>query len=636
MRELLRLLAYARRYWAHLVGSVLLMAIAGGAQGALALLVRPIFDRVLTSVPHEGLTPLLARPILGHQIYLEQIVPLHGRSIWNMVAFALVAAFLIKGICDYAGNYLVSYAGFSSVTDLRNAVFEKVLRHGASFFEAHSTGQLMSSIMNDIDRVQLATSQMLADFFRQWFSAVALLFVLLSTDWKLAAVSLIILPAVMVPVTRIGQRIRRTSRRTQDRQADLNQILQETLAGHMVVKAFGAEGYESRKFREASRRLLKTNVRYILQQALSSPLVDFIALLMIVALLTYARTNIKTGAISAGDFVSFLTALLMLLEPLKRLVGIQNIFQQALGASQKVFEYLDHPEEIPDQPNAAKLTAFRNAIAFDQIAFHYPGLPNGFQIRALDLEVKAGEVVALVGPSGGGKTTLANLVPRFYDVTGGAIRIDGHDIRSLNLASLRAQIGIVAQDTFLFNDTVAANIAYGEPDIRPDQIRAAAQAALAHEFIMRLPEGYDTVIGDRGIRLSGGQRQRLAIARALLKNAPILILDEATSHLDTESEMLVQKALANLIEHRTVIVIAHRLSTIRRADKIVVLEKGRIQEIGTHEELVNHGGIYQRLHELQFEDASPVTLFDGVAVSLDQAATPQAQYRPAKGPAVDL
>ena len=372
----------------------------------------------------------------------------------------------------------------------------------------------------------------------------------------------------------------------------------------MVVKAFGAEAYESRKFRESAHKLLKSNVRYVLQQALSSPLMDFIGLLMILALLTYARANIKTGNISPGDFVSFVVALLLLLEPLKRLVGIQNIFQQALGASQKVFEYLDHEETIVERPGAARLGGFQQAIVFDSVGFHYGAVPNGFELQGIELEVKAGEVVALVGPSGAGKTTLASLVPRFHDVQQGALRVDGRDIRDLSLASLRAQIGLVAQETFLFNDSVASNIAYGRPDVGMAEIRRAAETALAHEFIERLPEGYNTMIGDRGTKLSGGERQRLAIARALLKNAPILILDEATSNLDTESEMLVQRALANLMEYRTVLVIAHRLSTIRRAHKIVVMDKGRIREIGTHSELVRLGGIYQRLHDLQFAHAA--------------------------------
>jgi subfamily B ATP-binding cassette protein MsbA len=603
MNVVVRLLSYGRRYWGHLLASVFLMAVAGAAQAVMLLLVKQVFDRVLVENPTATPKPFLPHPIHGWNPTIEQLIPLHGQSAWVLVAIAIVGVFFIKGLFDYLGNYLISYAGYSSVTDLRNAVFDKILTHGSAFFEAHSVGQLMSSVMNDVDKVQVATSQIMADFLRQLFSALGTISVLIAVDAKLTLASLVILPAIMLPTTRVGKRIRRTSRGTQERQAELNQILQETLSGHMVVRAFGAETYESGRFRSAARRLLKTNVRYVLQQGLSSPMIDMMAAATIVGLLTYAK---KFQPLSPGDFTTFILALILLLEPVKRLVGIYNIFQQAIGASHKVFEYLDHPVEVPQRAGAVALKEFADSIRFEKISFHYPAMPDGFRVQGLDLEVKAGQVVALVGPSGGGKTTIANLVPRFYDVTGGAVKIDGRDVRDLDLDALRGIIGIVAQDTFLFNETVERNIAYGHPEIAPDKIREAAKMALAHDFIERLPEGYQTVIGDRGAKLSGGQRQRLAIARALLKNAPILILDEATSHLDTESEMLVQKALANLMEHRTVIVIAHRLSTIRRADKIVVLEKGRVREMGTHEELMGLGGIYQRLHELQFEDAGTV------------------------------
>jgi subfamily B ATP-binding cassette protein MsbA len=404
----------------------------------------------------------------------------------------------------------------------------------------------------------------------------------------------------------LGKRIRGTTRRAQDDAAEVNQVLQETLSGQQVVKSFGAEEIESNRFRDRVQRLRRSNLRYVRQQAIASPLIEFFGALTIVGLLWYARVQIQHHAMTAGEFSSFVIALLMLYEPVKRLTGIHNIFQQALGASQKVFEYLDGDQQIKERPNAAKLSRFEESIQFEDVSFHYPSAPNGFVLDRVRLEVKSGEVVALVGPSGAGKTTLANLVPRFYDAAAGAVRIDGRDVRDLRLSSLREKIGIVAQDTFLFNDTVANNIGYGRPNATREQIQEAARNALAEEFILRMPEGYDTMIGERGQKLSGGQRQRLAIARALLKNAPILILDEATSHLDTESERLVQAALQNLMAHRTVIVIAHRLSTIRRADKIVVLDRGRITETCTHEELVSHGGIYQRLHELQFLEPDSV------------------------------
>jgi len=607
MKETLRLLGYARRYWFLLIVSVVLMAIFGAMTAARVLLIKVVLGRVLRPALEAAPEPLFVLPVLHKAIYLEQFFPPSIHNIFTIVAIAILVVFATRGLCDYLGDYLTNFVGFSAVTDLRNQVFEKVLRHGAAFFEATSTGRLMSSIMNDIDKIQVASSDMFADLLRQIFSAVGLLLVIFGTDWKLALFSLALFPFVLLPTARLGKRIRRTSRKTQDAAGELNQVLQEAIAGHQVVKAFGAERYESRRFRAAGERLLRANLRYVLIQGIPSPFIELMGAATFVGLLWFGREEIKNHVLEAEAFISFLAALLFLYEPVKRITNLHNIFQQALGASEKVFAYLDEPEEIGDKPGARKLERFRDRITFENVSFRYPSA-SGMQLDRVSLEIRAGEVVALVGSSGAGKTTLASLVPRFRDVVSGAVTIDGIDVRELGLASLRDKISVVAQETFLFNDTAANNIAYGmdgtEGMKRYDRARLiqASEAALAHEFIGKLPQGYETVIGDRGVKLSGGQRQRLAIARAILKNSPILILDEATSHLDTESEMLVQKALANLMTGRTVIVIAHRISTIRRADKIVVLDRGRIVEIGSHEELIHHGGIYHRLHELQYLD----------------------------------
>jgi len=594
-----RLLGYVRPYWPALTLSVVLMAMAGAAQSALALLIRPIFDRVLNPASADEPVPLFAFPRWGVALNLNDLFPAAVHNVWTMVALGILAVYLVKGLADYAGNYLVNYAGLGAVTDLRQRVFEHVLRQDSRFFEGQSTGRLMSSIMSDIEKIQTATSHMLADWLRQTFTALGLAAVLLQHDWKLAIASLTLLPFVLIPTARLGKRLRRTTRRAQDDAAEVTHVLQEALSGHQVVKAFGAEAIESEKFKTATGRWRSSNLRYTAQQALASPLIEFFGALTIIGLLTYARQQIKVGQMTAGEFTSFVIALLMLYEPVKRLTGIHNIFEQASGASQKVFEYLDTPTATADDPNAAELREFRESIVFDRVTFRYPTADRD-SLRDISLEVRAGQVVALVGASGAGKTTLAGLVPRFRDPIAGRVLVDGRDIREYTFPSLRSKIGIVAQETFLFDDTIGNNIRYGRAGATAAEVRRAAEYSLAAEFIERLPAGYETMTGERGVKLSGGQRQRLAIARALLRNAPILILDEATSHLDTESEMLVQKALQNLMQDRTTIVIAHRLSTVRRADLIVVLDEGRVAETGTHDELVERGGIYRRLYALQY------------------------------------
>ncbi len=606
MKDFHRLLRYARPYLPALVASVFFMAVVGLSQGLLVKIIPLVFNRVLKPDAPDAPALLFSIPRTNFQIYLHNILPSFVHNIWTMVAVGILLCFIAKGVCDYLGNYLVNWVGINAITDLRQDVFDRVMRQDSQFFEDQTTGRIMSSIMIDIDKIQVAISTMLADWLRQTFTALFLLLAMISFDWKLSLISLIVFPIVAFLTVRLGRRIRKTTRHAQDMAAGLNQILQETLSGHQVVKSFGAEDFESKRFRLAAQRLKTGTLRYVAQQALASPIIEFFGAITIVALLTFARLQVKTDTMTADKFTGFVLALVFLYEPIKRLTGIHNIFQQAVGAALKVFEYLDRQLGVIDKPNALRLSKFDKSIRFENVSFFYPTATNRLVLDQIKLDVKAGEIVALVGPSGAGKTTLANLVPRFYDVTAGSVLLDGKDIRDIRLDSLRENISIVAQETFLFNDSIFDNIAYGRPDAKAEEVYAAAKTALADEFIERLPDKYEQKIGERGAKLSGGQRQRLAIARALLKNAPILILDEATSHLDSESERLVQQALTVLMKRRTVLVIAHRLSTIRQADKIVVLERGRIAEMGNHDQLINTKGVYQRLYELQQVDSNAI------------------------------
>ncbi|MBV9223329.1 MAG: ATP-binding cassette domain-containing protein [Acidobacteriaceae bacterium] len=608
MKDLQRLLRYVRPYLPALLASVVFMAIVGLSQGVLLRLIPLILDRVLNPRNPADNDPalLFTIPHTAFKIHLADLTPGFVHNIWTMVAIGLMMCFVVKGVCDYLGNYLVNMVGISAVMDLRQEVFDRVLQQDAQFFEKQDTGEIMSSIMIDIDRIQVAVSNMLADWLRQMFTALFLLLAMVSIDWRMSLISVLVFPVVALLTMRLGRKVRRTTRHAQDMAAGLNQILQETITGHQVVKSFGAEDFESKRFRLAAQRLKTSSLRYVAQQALASPIIEIFGAMSIILLLWLARLQVKSGTLTAGTFTTFIVALVMLYEPIKRLTNIHNIFQQAIGAALKVFGYLDEKLHISDKPGAIRLPKFKESIRFDNLSFCYPAAPDRCVLHDINLQVKAGEVVAIVGPSGAGKSTLAQLLLRFYDTTGGSLLIDGVDLRNIRLQSLRENISIVQQDTMLFNTSVFDNIAYGRPDAKEEEVLAAAKTALAHDFVQELPEGYRTRIGERGFKLSGGQRQRLAIARALLKNAPILILDEATSHLDTESERLVQQALTVLMKRRTVLVVAHRLSTIRQANKIVVLDGGRIVETGTHETLLASKGLYQRLYSLQHADAALV------------------------------
>jgi subfamily B ATP-binding cassette protein MsbA len=574
VNPLYRLFGYARPYRGRFAVALAAMLVYAAATAAVAALIQPVIDHVLP----EG----------------------KGLSWW---CTKLIIIYVVKGLGAYASAFVMTDIGQRVVRDLRDRLFRHILDQSATFFSRHTSGQLMSRITNDVNQVQQAVSETIGDLMREGLSLLGLAGYLFYLDARLALVAVTGAPLVVYPLVRFGKRIRSTTRRSQEHLEHLSHVTAEAFTGHRIVKAFGAEGHEEQRFRRASQRLYRTNLKVTSALALLPPLMELLGGFAVVGLIWYGTRQIADKALTEGDFAAFVAAAFMMYAPIKKLSRVNATLQQAMAASERIFEILDTHSEVPDRPDAAPLARLRQHIEFRNVSFSYDGISKTI-LKDVSFTVRAGQAIAIVGLSGAGKTTLVNLVPRFYDVSAGSILVDGVDIRDVTLASLRSHIGIVTQDTVLFDDTISANISYGSPGATREDIEAAARAAHAHEFIVTMPEQYGMRIGERGQLLSGGQRQRLAIARALLRNSPILILDEATSSLDAESELLVQDALQTLMRNRTSFVIAHRLSTVRRADAIIVLERGRVAEIGRHDELLARpGGVYAKLYALQIFEA---------------------------------
>ncbi|HEX8410371.1 MAG TPA: ABC transporter transmembrane domain-containing protein [Thermoanaerobaculia bacterium] len=611
MKILRRLYRYLRAYKAWAMVAFLSMMVFALSQTVLVALVQPLFDEVLS--------PANAQPKEDRRLEAVERMPVIGSAKarfdawWNAdaagkprrVLILILCVFVLRAFTSFFSEYSFQKVGLSTVRDLRNQLYERMIGQSHRFFTERSTGEMVSRVVSDADAIQAAVSTRMGDLLQESVTLLGLIVYVFYLNPMLALVSLVGAPLIVTPVVQFGKKLRKTTHRSQERMAEIATLLEETIRGVRIVKAFTMEPFEIGRFREATRKHLRWTLSAQRVQAMTSPVMELLAGVCMILLFSYAQRRIAAGTLTTGEFVSFLTALAMMYAPIKKLNKVNLSLNTALSAAERVFSMLDVPNEVVEKPDAVVLQGVGKGVKYEDVTFTYGNDP---VLRNITLDVAPGEIVALVGGSGAGKSTLVNLLPRFYDVTTGRITVDGVDVRDTTLHSLRTLMGFVTQEVILFNDTVRNNIAYGRADVADQQVIDAAQAANAHEFISQLPQGYDTEIGESGVLLSGGQRQRLAIARALFKDPPILILDEATSALDTESERLVQQALNNLMRGRTTLVIAHRLSTIRSAHKIVVLDKGRIVEVGTHEQLLAHRGVYRKLYDLQFveDEVSPV------------------------------
>jgi len=565
-----RVLKYSQPYWRRIFLSVLASLGVGGMDGAFAYMVEPLLKKIFTE---------------------------KDMTIFMLLPFAIILIFILRGACRYINDYYIRTAGQLAIQDIRKLIYKNMLGLSLRFYNNNPTGVLMSRVINDVAVMQEGVANVITGLFRDGFGAIFLLGVIFYRNWQLAIIAFLVIPMTVYPAQKIGGKIKKLSGHSLGKIGDISSIIQQTFSGIKVVKAFGLENVENSKFELHNRSYYAYLRRSIKYESLSAPIMEMITSFGIAAVIWFGGTQVLHGKMTAAEFFSFIAAMVLVYNPVKRLINSYNSIQRSLGAADRVFSIIDERTEIIDAPHAKDIEKVNGDVEFRGVWFRYIGED---VLKDISITAKKGEVIALVGPSGGGKTTLVSLIPRFYDVTSGEILLDGNDIRGIRLKELMKQIALVDQETILFNDTITNNIRYGKPHADDSEVTNAARAAFAHDFIMTLPEGYETNIGDRGVRLSGGQRQRICIARAILKDAPILILDEATSALDTESEQMVQKALTNLMLNRTTFVIAHRLSTILHADKIVVIDKGEIVETGSHQELLEHEGLYQKLYSMQF------------------------------------